>query len=299
MTGMGVYNVREMIDRGEAGPPRLMEYVKALENRPSAERGRQVLAALEALGIEATVQECRWPRIKNIIVDFSPGPEQRLLFSAHYDAVKGSPAANDNASGVAVLLGLCHKLRQAPAPVRIVFFDREEAWFRTPLLRLGLLGSLYYVLRNDLRRITAVYNLELCGTGDFLGVWPVKGRQKGLPAVRAVARAAGQLKLDVGLAHIPWPLFSGDHLSFRLWGLSNAVTLSLLPLAQRPALERLASEARVRRLLLGRRPEIPEVLSRIHTAGDTSSRLNEGSLRLMLSVLVEVLREYSLAPRLS
>jgi len=268
----------------------LMEYVKALENQPSAARGRLVLAALEALGIAATVQECRWPRIKNIIVDFSPGPGPRPLFSAHYDAVKGSPAANDNASGVAVLLGLCNKLREAPAPVRVVFFDREEAWFRTPLLRLGLLGSLYYVLRSDLRRISAVYNLEFCGTGDLLGVWPVQDRQRDLPAVTAVARAAGQLKLDVGLAHLPWLLFSADHLSFRLLGLSNAITLSLLPAAQRPALERLTSEVRIRQLLLGRRPEIPEILSRIHTSGDTSSLLSEDSLRLMLSVLVELLR---------
>ncbi|MCP4612677.1 MAG: Zn-dependent exopeptidase M28 [Planctomycetes bacterium] len=87
----------------------LMNYVTSLENRDNRTRCDQVLAALRALGIEPIIQECRWPRIRNIIVDFSPDhEEQQVLFTAHYDAVLNSPGANDNASGVAVLLGLCH-----------------------------------------------------------------------------------------------------------------------------------------------------------------------------------------------
>lgn len=104
-----------------------MEQEKPFENKNSRARGQQVQTTLEALGLEATVQESHWLGIKNIIIDFSPClQEKRLLFSAHYDAFRGSPGANDNASGVAVLLGLCHKLRHRRIPVRIVFFDREE-----------------------------------------------------------------------------------------------------------------------------------------------------------------------------
>ena len=89
----------------------LKEYVRLLENKNNPGRGQYIQTALEELGLKTTNQVCRRPLIKNIIVDFSPDSERQFLFSAHYDAVRGSPGANDNASGVAVLLGLCHKLK--------------------------------------------------------------------------------------------------------------------------------------------------------------------------------------------
>ncbi len=286
--------MRKMVNKGKEEDLRLMEHVRALENKNSVARGQQVQAILKVLGMEATVQECRLPQIKNIIVDFSPdSKEKRLLFSAHYDAVKGSPAANDNASGVAVLLGLCWELKNVRAPVRVVFFDREEVWFRTPFLRLGLLGSLHYVFRNDLHNIAAVYNLEFCGMGESLAAWPVKNKGENIPAVKTLETAAAKLKLDLRLAHIPWLLLSSDHLSFRLRGMFNSVTLSLLPVAQLPVLERMISGLNVPRLLMGKKPTLPEVLSFIHTAKDTSSQLSEDSLRLMLSLLLEIIRSYN------
>lgn len=272
-----------------------MEHVRALENKNSLARGQQVQAALEALGLEATIQECHRLGIKNIIVDFSPSSqEKRLLFTAHYDVLRGSPGANDNASGVAVLLGLCHELRHRLAPVRIVFFDREEPWLRTPILRLGLLGSLYYVCKTNLRTIAAVFNLEFCGLGDFLGIWPIKGQETNFPALKMVEKAASQLALPFKSAHIPWLFFSSDHLSFRLKGMPNALTLSLFPTSQIPLFESLVSNLSLVRLLAGQRPTLPEPLSFIHSNKDTSSRLNEGSLNLMLSLLLEMVKGYGL-----
>jgi len=271
----------------------LIEHVRALENKDNRTRGQQVLAALRSLGIEPTIQECRWPRIRNIIVDFSPDPgAKRLLFSAHYDAAKGSPAANDNASGVAVLLGLCHQLRQVQAPIRVVFFDREEARSQNWVLRLGLLGSFYYVLKNDLRNIAAVYNLELCGLGDFLGIWPVRGSQVSLTAVKESEKAATRLAVPFGWVHVPWNLVTSDHLPFRVKGIANAVTLSLLPASQVPVLERQLAEISMPKLLIGQRPALPEPFSVMHTDRDTSSRLSEKSLQLMLSLLLELIKSY-------
>ena len=66
--------------------------------------------------------------------------------------------------------------------MRVVFFDREEAWLRTPFFRFGLLGSLYYVWKANVQNISAVYNLEFCGWGDCLGIWPVRDQETGLPA---------------------------------------------------------------------------------------------------------------------
>ncbi len=103
----------------------LIEHIKALENRDNYSRGLYVQSVLEKIGINYTIQECRWPKIRNIVVDFSPGVSRRVLFSVNYDAVIGSPGANDNASGVSVLLELCRRLRFSNTPLRIVFFDRE------------------------------------------------------------------------------------------------------------------------------------------------------------------------------
>ncbi len=268
----------------------LMKYVTSLENCDNRTRGDQVLEALRTLSIEPVIQECRWPRIRNIIVDFSPHHDkQQILFTAHYDAVLHSPGANDNASGVAVLLGLCHELLSISVPARIIFFDREEAWFRLGSFRLGLLGSLYYALKSDLRNIGAVYNLEFCGMGDTLAIWPVKKHEADLPAVREVEAAANYLGLESKSTHIPWFFFSSDHLAFRLRGLPNAVTISLLPRSQIEAMESHLAGGSVTRLMAGRRQQLPEPLSYIHTAEDVSSKLSEDSLQRILSVLLKLL----------
>lgn len=269
----------------------LMRHVRALEGLSSRARGERVMSALAEMGIRPEVQQCRVPGVKNIIVDFPLGLQaKRVLFSAHYDVVKGSPGANDDASGVAVLLGLCGELKELSAPVRIVFFDREESWFRTRVLRLGLLGSLTYVSRNSLRGIAAMYSVEFCGQGDVLVIWPVKGEQVHLGAVRLAREAASRLGLPCRIWHAPWFLLSSDHLSFRLRGLRDAVSLSLLPSGQMQAYQSLAEGLRSVHLLGGSRPVLPEPLSRIHGPGDTSSGVDEVSLQKMLSLLLELIR---------
>jgi Zn-dependent M28 family amino/carboxypeptidase len=269
----------------------LLEYVRSLEYRDNRTRRHQILSALNVLGIQPSIQKCRWPHITNIVVDFSnQSGSQKLLFTSHYDVVKGSPGANDNASSVAVLLGLCHRLKNSGIPVRIVFFDREEAWFRSPMLRLGLLGSLYYTLRTNLSAITAVYNIEFCGSGDCLVIWPVKADRNNLSSVSEVIQAASRLKLPFKIAQIPWPFISSDHLSFRLRGLSNAITLSFLPNQQIPILENLVSRMSLMKLFISQQPILPEPLSFIHSEKDTSATLNEESLNLMLSLLLDLIQ---------
>lgn len=58
-----------------------------------------------------------------------------IIVGAHYDSVNGSPGANDNATGVAMIFGLIKKLKKVPMrnkSVIFVFFDDEE---------IGLVGS--------------------------------------------------------------------------------------------------------------------------------------------------------------
>jgi len=68
--------------------------------------------------------------------------EQIILIGAHYDTVYGSPGANDNGSGVAVLLELSRLFHQQATPmsVRFVAFVNEEP----PFFYSGRQGSNIY-----------------------------------------------------------------------------------------------------------------------------------------------------------
>lgn len=61
-----------------------------------------------------------------------------IIVAAHYDTVANSPGADDNASGVAVMLEAARILGSRPTPrtLQLAFFDQEEA---------GLLGSKAFV----------------------------------------------------------------------------------------------------------------------------------------------------------
>ena len=81
-----------------------------------------------------------------------------ILVGAHYDGVVGSPGADDNATGVAVLLELARSLsaNPAPYPVQLVAFDLEES---------GLLGSRAYAahMRDKGQLIRLMFSLEMLG----------------------------------------------------------------------------------------------------------------------------------------
>ncbi|MEI8136953.1 MAG: M28 family peptidase [Bacteroidota bacterium] len=98
-----------------------------------------------------------------------------MVFSAHYDHLGGMgkatffPGANDNASGVSVLLNLVQYYQKNPPKYKTVFifFAGEEA---------GLLGSHYFVESKvlDLTKIKFLINIDLLGTGDD-GIMVVNG----------------------------------------------------------------------------------------------------------------------------
>lgn len=100
-----------------------------------------------------------------------PATERYLLVGAHYDTVPASPGANDNASGVAVLLELARTLSARPArlPVVFVVFGGEEG--RPGPKHLSLAGSLHYtevMPVEERRNLAAMLNLDMIGHGDAL-----------------------------------------------------------------------------------------------------------------------------------
>lgn len=86
-----------------------------------------------------------------------------LLIGAHYDTVRGSPGADDNASGVAALLELSwHFARLAPAAtVRFVAFVNEEV----PFFMTHRQGSMVYATAARERGddIRLMVSLEMLG----------------------------------------------------------------------------------------------------------------------------------------
>jgi hypothetical protein len=80
-----------------------------------------------------------------------------ILVAAHYDTVAISPGADDNASGVAVVLEVARLLGSRPTPrtLQLAFFDKEEE---------GLLGSKAFVANNTrLANLRGVIVMDMVG----------------------------------------------------------------------------------------------------------------------------------------
>ncbi len=90
-------------------------------------------------------------------------PEDIIVVGAHYDTVHNSPGANDNASGVALLLAVAGHLKVNPPErtVRVVFFVNEEWPFSGGIQ----MGSNMYAKRCKARqdRIVAMIAVDSIG----------------------------------------------------------------------------------------------------------------------------------------
>lgn len=134
---------------------------------------------LEAAGWQVEVQqsEALGHPIINLVAKRSDVPPQ-IILGAHYDSrmfadndpdpVKHTepvPAANDGASGVAVLLELARSLPQDTVPVWLVFFDAEdngriEGWD-------WILGSREFVKSNPTIQPRAVVIVDMIGDANL------------------------------------------------------------------------------------------------------------------------------------
>jgi len=107
------------------------------EESPLANGGKQ-----DNLGIEKRIKKRLAP----------------IVIGAHYDTVPGSPGADDNATGVAVLLELARDIASAPLkyPVQLVAFDMEE---------YGYLGSSHHAAKykQQQKSIRLMISLEMLG----------------------------------------------------------------------------------------------------------------------------------------
>jgi hypothetical protein len=128
-----------------------------------------------------------------------------VVLGAHFDGVPGSPAAADDGTGTAVVLGLARHLAAEPCRDRevvVVFFDQEE---------LGLVGSGEYAVALARSGVTveavhAFYMITFDGDGDrAVELWSPS------PPLLAAYQAAGAA---LGAPIQPVEFASSDHESF-------------------------------------------------------------------------------------
>ncbi len=171
----------------------------------SQEAGRrlQELMSADEVEVAVAVEETAVPS-RNVIAELPGTGEGVVVVGAHYDTVPGVTGANDNGSGVGVLLSLAGELagRTLPFTLRFIAFGSEET---------GLLGSRYYVRElseEELNQIKAMINLDVVGSGKALRVtgdrWLTShvletGNREGVPVTFSQRLRGG----------------SSDHASFR------------------------------------------------------------------------------------
>jgi Zn-dependent M28 family amino/carboxypeptidase len=103
---------------------------------------------------------------RNVVAHLEGVTKPSVLLGGHYDSVVGSPGANDNASGTAVVLEIARNLSGTPLARQAWFvaFDGEED---------GLHGSKAFVKAAQpqfLSGLKAMLNFDMVGVNEQLGV---------------------------------------------------------------------------------------------------------------------------------
>jgi Zn-dependent M28 family amino/carboxypeptidase len=194
---------------------------------------------------------------------------------AHCDAVYGAPGANDNGSGVAVVLQLIHDFYQKPFKHRVdfCFFDYEEP---------GLIGSSVYVREIDTSiTVIGMINLDVEGTGSEVYAGPNEGKHHStlMKYIRQAARKANYAYYEDEV--IP----ETDNESFDDAGIEN-ISISVVPPGDGKKISDLCRDP-----LSSREHEenYPKVLNVMHTSDDTSARVEPEALEKAYRFAIETL----------
>lgn len=139
---------------GERSPFSSLRHLTAVESFIENELGSY------GLKVESDYFSYRGKTFRNLIG--RQGDDQRggsmIVLGAHFDSVQGTPGADDNASGVALLLEAARLLARARLRSQVLFcaFNLEE---------LNMIGSSYFVKKRKSAgaKIAAMISLEMVG----------------------------------------------------------------------------------------------------------------------------------------
>jgi aminopeptidase YwaD len=172
--------------------------------------------------VETHEFDVRWNKHQNLILKIPEFSNQFLqeskqkspiLIGAHYDSAIGCVGADDNATGIAVLLELASSFGTNPAqyPINLIAFDMEE---------YGLLGSRAYAeqLKRQKQKLRLMISLEMLGycdctpnsqyypfglkhfypnTGDFIGLIG------NIPAIGDLISLSNQMNISLPCQFLP------------------------------------------------------------------------------------------------
>ena len=271
----------------------IIDFIKTIEMKDNNERRSKIIEQLELMSCDYIVQT--YPFMDspkeghNIIVKLGDS-EQKIVIGAHYDVAQGGGGANDNGSGVGILLKFIEGFKafdELSNSIEVVFFDHEE----TPES-----GAKYYVDHSDKAYITGMFNLDICGMGDII-VFDDKGRSDS-PIVESVMDAIESLDYNHSvLRELP----ASDERQFEEVGISN-IQLCVIPeedivfvkklvaaqkelrsAIQKGELSPREADVRIKEMIGG--AGLPKLLRVMHTPDDLSIHLSEQTLMMVLDVL--------------
>ncbi|WP_341732931.1 M20/M25/M40 family metallo-hydrolase [Microcoleus sp. EPA2] len=129
-----------------------------LEQLPLSKGGKQEQLPLSKGGKQEQLPLSKGGKLEQLPLSKGGKLEQPILIGAHYDTVPGTPGADDNGTGVAVLLELARAIALQPLkyPVKLVAFDMEES---------GYFGSKDYAdkLKAQKQSLRLMISLEMLG----------------------------------------------------------------------------------------------------------------------------------------
>ncbi|HTN73487.1 MAG TPA: M28 family peptidase [Methylomirabilota bacterium] len=150
-------------------PQQILRTLQAIVGERSPFSGQRHLAAVEnfiekelgsyGLNVESDYFSHRGKSFRNIVGRRSAQQgDSLIILGAHFDSVEGTPGADDNASGVAVLLESARLLSRVRTRSQLLFcaFNLEE---------LNMIGSTYFAkkLKAAGAKVEAMISLEMVG----------------------------------------------------------------------------------------------------------------------------------------
>lgn len=265
----------------------LLDYVKKLEYKSDSERLNTLRSIFKNKDIKFIEQKYTYLTFQgtNIIVDCGNlKSNKHIILSAHFDVVSNSPGANDDASGIAILIDVIEKIKKLKLKnkVRVIFFDDEE---------IGRFGSISYIKKYGLKNLIAVYHLELCGYGDAVGLWPIIKINKNSYALTIIEQVLKEKNIYFErLGQLP--AFWGDDLSFRNAGFRHALCISVAPKEDKEAIKKFVKSNVFKIIFDFYSGRIPKMFQLYHSPEDKSDYLSEKALKMVSDVLVGVVLKF-------
>ena len=265
----------------------LLNIVKKLEYKSDIERLKAIKQILNSKRINFIEQKYSFKIFEgtNLIVDVGNlNSKKHIILSAHFDAVSGSPGANDDASGIAILIDVIEKLKNLKLKnkVKIIFFDDEE---------IGRFGSISYIKKYGLKDLLAVYHLELCGYGDSIGLWPITKINENSYTLKIIEEVLKEKNIySERLGQLP--VFWGDDLSFRNAGFRHALCISVAPKEDKEAIKRFVKSNIFKIIFDFYTGRIPKMFQLYHSSEDKSEYLSEKALRMVSDILIKTIMKF-------